>query len=172
MTKKEDYRLERYITIARVSGKSLLRALAVPILVIAAIGLANADDDNDDAYAIGLWGDLPYSAEQAAGVSALIADMNWRRLAFTVHDGDLKAGGTRCDDVIYTNALGYFNSLKAPAAFTPATMTGPTATAPPLERSHRASALISNVAFSSARRSRWVSADCARKCRRRRFASA
>jgi len=108
MTKKEDYRLERYITIARVSGKSLLRALAVPILVIAAIGLANADDDNDDAYAIGLWGDLPYSAEQAAGVSALIADMNWRRLAFTVHDGDLKAGGTRCDDVIYTNALGYF----------------------------------------------------------------
>ena len=46
-----------------------------------------------DAYAIGLWGDLPYSTLQATvGVPNLIADMNSQDLAFTVHDGDLKAG--------------------------------------------------------------------------------
>lgn len=44
-------------------------------------------------YAIGLWGDLPYSDTQAlVGVPNLIADMNAQKLAFTVHDGDLKAG--------------------------------------------------------------------------------
>lgn len=40
-------------------------------------------------YAIGLWGDLPYSTEQAnPGVPHLIADMNAQKLAFTAHDGD------------------------------------------------------------------------------------
>jgi hypothetical protein len=60
---------------------------------------AHADDDDRDgrgesrAYAIGLWGDLPYSDVQAqVGVPNLIADMNAQKLAFVVHDGDLKAG--------------------------------------------------------------------------------
>ncbi|MHC5599842.1 MAG: hypothetical protein ACYTXC_28585 [Nostoc sp.] len=53
--------------------------------------------------------------------------MNSQNLAFTVHDGDLKAGNsiansatpTTCSNALYTQALRYFNSLKAPAAFTP-----------------------------------------------------
>ena len=56
----------------------------------------NGDDDRDNGhrpYAIGLWGDLPYSDVPAlTGVPKLIADMNKQDLAFTVHDGDLKAG--------------------------------------------------------------------------------
>src|SRR4030095_548063 len=44
-------------------------------------------------YAIGLWGDLPYSDLQASvGVPNLIADMNRHHLASPVHDGDLKPG--------------------------------------------------------------------------------
>lgn len=87
------------------------------------------DDDRDDGhgrdgrsvYAIGLWGDLPYSPVQATvGVPNLLADMNEQELAFTVHNGDLKAGsGSLCDDALYMQALGYFNALKAPAMFTP-----------------------------------------------------
>ena len=86
------------------------------------------DDDGRDgfhqshrAYAIGLWGDVPYSPIQATvGVPNLIADMNKQDLAFTAHNGDLKAGsGSPCDDALYTQALGYFNSLRAPAVFTP-----------------------------------------------------
>jgi hypothetical protein len=46
--------------------------------------------------------------------------MNAQRLAFTVHDGDLKQGsGSPCDDALYARSLGYFNSLEAPAMFTP-----------------------------------------------------
>ncbi len=72
------------------------------------------------SYAIGLWGDLPYSTTQATvGVPNLIADMNRQDLAFTAHDGDLKSGSTECTDSVYTQAVSYFNSLRAPAVFTP-----------------------------------------------------
>src|SRR5215470_18779091 len=73
-------------------------------------------------YSIGLWGDLPYSSEQAAVIPNLIADMNSQPLAFTAHDGDLRQGGGSpdCPDgSIYTRAAGYFSSLAAPAIFTP-----------------------------------------------------
>lgn len=85
-------------------------------------------DEDRGAYAIGLWGDLPYSDTQAlVGVPNLIADMNSQNLAFTAHDGDLKGGNaitgsvsvTTCSDALYVQALNYFNALKAPAIFTP-----------------------------------------------------
>jgi hypothetical protein len=101
---------------------------AVMVLILAlAVGTAYAgdghggrDEDRRGPYAIGLWGDLPYSALQATvGVPNLIADMNAQRLAFTVNDGDLKAGSGECTDAVYQQALGFFAMLKAPAAFTP-----------------------------------------------------
>ena len=110
---------------------------AVGILLAAAIAtgpLAGAYGDDDEkggegrAYAIGLWGDFPYSDVQATvGVPNLIADMNDQKLAFTVHDGDLKAGNgtpgsmtpTTCVDALYEQALGFFNALKSAAMFTP-----------------------------------------------------
>ncbi|MCY7370127.1 MAG: hypothetical protein LH479_04465 [Polaromonas sp.] len=56
------------------------RALLAPIVAFALLGTATADepgDESGDAYVIGLWGDLPYSAAQSAvGVPNLIADMN------------------------------------------------------------------------------------------------
>lgn len=99
--------------------------LLVPLLALSLAGASLAserDDDehNDESYAFGLWGDLPYSPAQATvGVPNLIADMNVQKLKFTVHDGDLKAGGGVCNNAVYTQSLGYFNSLKAPAMFTP-----------------------------------------------------
>jgi hypothetical protein len=115
--------------------KSML--LSTAGLIIAGAIAANAwadrddedrDDDRGGSYAIGLWGDLPYSDLQAlVGVPNLIADMNSQRLEFTVHDGDLKAGNgtpgsvtpTICSDALYVQALGFFNSLRAPAILTP-----------------------------------------------------
>src|SRR5215470_790782 len=99
----------------------------------AVMGSARSQDsqgqDQGNSYAIGLWGDLPYNDVQAlTGVPNLIADMNSQNLAFTVHDGDLKAGNgipgsvtpTTCGDALYQYALDhYFDQLHAPAAFTP-----------------------------------------------------
>jgi len=100
------------------------RALAVLLAAAAPLGAALADDgdrDEGERYAIGLWGDLPYSPAQATvGMPNLIADLNAQRLKFSVHDGDLKAGsGSLCDDKLYYQSLDYFNALRAPAMFTP-----------------------------------------------------
>ena len=99
-------------------------SLLIGVAVTAGLGLADGHDDGGNGdrspYAIGLWGDLPYSTLQATtGVPNLIADMNSQRLAFTAHDGDLKSGSSECTDAVYTQALGYFSSLHAPAIFTP-----------------------------------------------------
>jgi hypothetical protein len=102
----------------------------VALAVAAGIAVAGNGRTNDKTfeYAIGLWGDLPYSAVQAdPGVPNLIADMNASKLEFTVHDGDLKAGNgvtgnppsVNCDNALYQTALGWFNSLEGPAMFTP-----------------------------------------------------
>jgi hypothetical protein len=109
-------------------GMSILALVAC--LAICPVISAHADDDGREsrAYAIGLWGDFPYSDTQATtGVPNLIADMNEQKLAFTVHDGDLKGGNstpgsvtpTTCSNDLYQQALGYFNALKSAAIFTP-----------------------------------------------------
>jgi len=107
----------------------LLALVGVALTISATGGEDDEDEDgNGHGYAIGLWGDLPYSDVQAlTGVPNLIADMNKQKLAFTVHDGDLKGGNstpnsvtpTTCSDALYIQALGYFNALNAPAMFTP-----------------------------------------------------
>jgi len=115
-------------------NKSRFLSLALSVLLSIPAGSANADQGGDERhersepYTIGLWGDLPYSDVQAlVGVPNLIADMNRNNLAFTVHDGDLKAGSgtpgsvtpTTCSDALYVQALRFFNALRAPAMLTP-----------------------------------------------------
>jgi hypothetical protein len=112
------------------------RSLALALLALLAVGtvatgIAVAKNDGNNKtfqYAVGLWGDMPYSDTQAkTGVPSLIADMNGADIAFSVHDGDLKAGRgtpgsttpTTCADPLYTQGLGYFESLRQPAIFTP-----------------------------------------------------
>jgi len=110
----------------RTAFVTVVSVLTLTFVAAAAIGsghvLAADDRGNGDGgtYAIGLWGDVPYSPLQdTVGVPNLIADMNSQRLAFTVNDGDLKAGSSRCDNVVYARALEFFDSLEAPAMFTP-----------------------------------------------------
>lgn len=110
----------------------IAKHLAFLLIAVASSGIAVAhgddNEDDDGNYAIGLWGDLPYSDVQAlTGVPNLIADMNAQKLRFTVHDGDLKGGNavpgsvtpTTCSNALYAQSLAYLNALKAPAMFTP-----------------------------------------------------
>jgi hypothetical protein len=100
------------------------RARALVLLMAACLPISHAlaeDDDDNEPYSIGLWGDLPYSVSQeTVGLPNLLADMNAHKLKFTVHDGDLKQGSNSlCDDNLYFKAKGWFNSLKGAAMFTP-----------------------------------------------------
>lgn len=109
--------------IRRLLIPTIAAMLAAAITTAVAIGGTSSSKRHgraDTSYAVGLWGDLPYNALQATvGVPNLIADMNSQKLAFTIHDGDLKSGSSECTDAVYTQGLAYLNSLRAPAAFTP-----------------------------------------------------
>src|SRR5882762_6297973 len=131
MMKAAQWNSQRWQMTRKVGGLATTILLVAASTAFAASRFGGDDDRDDDerrSYAIGLWGDLPYSDVQAlTGVPNLIADMNRHDLAFTAHDGDLKAGNgtpgsvtvTTCTDALYVQALGYFNSLQAPAIFTP-----------------------------------------------------
>jgi hypothetical protein len=83
-------------------------------------GIGGINGNANAEYAIGLWGDVPYSDVQAnVGVPNMIDDMNSQKLAFTVNDGDLKQGTGNCDNALYTRSLNYLNALEAPAILTP-----------------------------------------------------
>lgn len=110
----------------------VMPVLAAVLAAAATGGIAVADrggrDDDDrgerwrapNPYSIGLWGDVPYNDEQkTTGVPNLITDMNAQRLAFSAHNGDLKAGAPPCPDELYTSSKAFFNTLEAPAVFTP-----------------------------------------------------
>jgi len=106
--------------------KHLFPLFAALLAAAATAGFAVADDERrafgggSRFQSIGLWGDMPYSDVQTTtGVPNLLADMNANRLAFSVHVGDIKSGGSRCDDIVYATAKGYFESLRAPAMYTP-----------------------------------------------------
>src|SRR5215510_2652028 len=97
---------------ARALRRWLLTAAAAVIAAAITAGLATGDtsrgkgdDDGDEhgAYAIGLWGDLPYSDAQAlTGVPNLIADMNSSDIEFSIHDGDFKAGNATAGSTTVT----------------------------------------------------------------------
>jgi hypothetical protein len=69
MMTKFGYSVLQRISTGRLLRKMCLLALTVPFLVSSTISLASASeneyDRKNDSYAIGLWGDVPYSDIQA-----------------------------------------------------------------------------------------------------------
>ena len=71
-------------------------------------------------FSFGLWGDMPY---QKAGddpkIPALIKSINQSDIAFSIYDGDLKDGSSKCTDSVFSAALDMFGQLKKPAVYVP-----------------------------------------------------
>jgi hypothetical protein len=53
-----------------------------------------------ERFEFGLIGDLPYTPEDEAKFPHLMTAMNQADLAFVIHDGDLKSGGSLCSDQV------------------------------------------------------------------------
>ena len=101
----------------------VLAALAAAVFVGIASGAGPASPGTGrgpEAYTIGLFGDMPYNALGRSQYPNLLADINANNLAFSIYDGDLKAGGDGpCADSLYSTALAGFNSLKRPLVWVP-----------------------------------------------------
>lgn len=72
------------------------------------------------AFSFGLWGDMPYrKAGDLPRMPALLDSLNRSDIAFSIYDGDIKDGSSRCTDEVYTDALEMFGKLSKPVVYVP-----------------------------------------------------
>src|SRR5215468_9292873 len=95
----------------------LLAGAAVAAALIAAGPAARADGGT---FTFGLWGDMPYArANDQPKIAPLIADMNASDIAFSLYDGDIKDGSSKCTDDVYTAAIEMFDRFQKPVVYLP-----------------------------------------------------
>ena len=71
-------------------------------------------------YSFGLWGDMPYKkAGDDPKLPAVLSSINRSDIAFSMYDGDIKDGSSKCTNDIYTDALTMFNSMVKPVVYVP-----------------------------------------------------
>lgn len=72
----------------------------------------------DLRYDFALIGDLPYDEYQSTNAFPnLIEELNRARLAFVVHDGDIKAGATPCTDAVFERVFDQFQTIRHPLIY-------------------------------------------------------
>jgi hypothetical protein len=90
------------------------------LALVAFVSGADEERGGPSTYTIGLFGDMPYNTLGRSQYPALLADINASHVAFSVFDGDLKAGGDGpCADSLYTTAITNFNRLERPLVWVP-----------------------------------------------------
>jgi len=95
----------------------LLSALAIAASLTAC---ATAPGTPNNSYSFGLWGDMPYKkAGDDSKLPSVLNSINASDIAFSVYDGDIKDGSSKCTDDIYVDALKMFGSMKKPVVYVP-----------------------------------------------------
>jgi hypothetical protein len=70
------------------------------------------------SFDFALIGDTPYTDEATTNAFPnLIEELNAARLAFVVHDGDIKSGGTPCTDALFEERYRQFQTIKHPLIY-------------------------------------------------------
>ena len=74
-----------------------------------------------DTFSFVALGDLPYGADDTAGVKyrALIAQINTLNPKFSIHVGDFKAGNAQCSDEEFERQRKHFDLFKGALIYTP-----------------------------------------------------
>jgi hypothetical protein len=94
--------------------------LSIALLALGLTGCASTTQQSEASYSFGLWGDMPYKkAGDDAKLPAVIQSINQSDIAFSIYDGDIKDGSSKCTDDIYTDALKMFGSMAKPVVYVP-----------------------------------------------------
>jgi hypothetical protein len=94
--------------------RTLLKAALVALISTSATTAMAA------AFTIGLWGDMPYKKNKdEKWTQAVVDSMNKSDIAFSIYDGDIKDGSSKCTNDVYEWATKWFNSMKAPVIYVP-----------------------------------------------------
>lgn len=70
-----------------------------------------------EAFTFAAIGDLPYGSTQE--LADMAAQVNRQPVAFTIHVGDIKSGGSRCSDEAFMTVRSLFDRFDKPLIYTP-----------------------------------------------------
>ncbi len=95
--------------------------LLVLLINLSSLGIVQAQGNPlpSERFEFGLIGDLLYSSQEEAQFPNLIASMNRAKLAFVIHDGDFKNGGSPCSDDLFKQRKALFQTFKHPFVLVP-----------------------------------------------------
>jgi hypothetical protein len=108
----------------------LLKAFTATLLAFSQISCTSLGTSDNTAasqsaaanqvYSFGLWGDMPYARNgDVPRMAALLENINQSNIAFSMYDGDIKDGSSKCSDDVYTDALKMFGTLTKPVVYVP-----------------------------------------------------
>lgn len=98
----------------------MIRSIASALVALSLVGCATAPGAAGGSYSFGLWGDMPYKkAGDQAKLPAVLQSINKADIAFSIYDGDIKDGSSKCTDEVYTEALQMFGSMAKPVLYVP-----------------------------------------------------
>lgn len=81
---------------------------------------SDGPDHPRGATVLALLGDTPYGDGQRAAFPGLVADVNASpRVSMVLHAGDVKSGGTTCDDARFADLRALFDTFDDPFVLTP-----------------------------------------------------
>jgi hypothetical protein len=117
-------KLKKSLKTAAPARRIAVAVCGAALLVLSAVYAGSPSNDESEkggeSYTIGLFGDMPYNALGRAQFPNLLADINASHVAFSVFDGDLKAGADGpCSNSLYLTSLANFNTLKQPLIWVP-----------------------------------------------------
>lgn len=93
--------------------------ILVLALALALAGCATVDEKRPGAWSFGVIGDTPYTPTEEAELELVIDDINREDLAFVVHVGDIKRGGSRCSDELFEQRRKVFQRIRHPFVLIP-----------------------------------------------------
>ena len=98
----------------------LLRTLVTALIAISLCACTTLGSAPDAGYSFGLWGDMPYKkAGDDPKLPAVLKSINQSDIAFSIYDGDIKDGSSKCTSDVYTDALTMFGTLVKPVVYIP-----------------------------------------------------
>ncbi len=97
-----------------------IRIAASILAALTLVSCAATGPSAGQTFSFGLWGDMPYKkAGDDPKLPAVLQSINRSEIAFSIYDGDIKDGSSKCTDDIYTDALKMFATLHKPVVYVP-----------------------------------------------------
>ncbi len=104
----------------RPSITATLLALPLILCLGACASTSATSAASPDSFSFGLWGDMPYKkAGDDSKLPAVLQSINRADIAFSIYDGDIKDGSSKCTDDVYTDALKMFGAMVKPVVYIP-----------------------------------------------------